>query len=230
VHYIYVFYKRSRLPRDRYIRRRLRSTFLKETSLQNEKNAVKMTDFTLRKRVKPRRKYHRKRFVLETNTLVLRRRKFRTFHENDLNRPSSKIFISSLKQEKRNIQSKQRRKITDSKQTTENLRLRQLRRRVQRQVFRPIWRYKPRSGGFVWPGDYLRLELVKAPFLNTGTISSIENPEISQTKETSTRKMRKKKRRTIQEWQIQPKKYLLEKHNMKVLKKRLEKSMQTLKS
>lgn len=228
VHYIYVFYKRSRLPRDRYIRRRLRSTFLKETSLQNEKNAVKMTDFTLRKRVKPRRKYHRKRFVLETNTLVLRRRKFRTFHENDLNRPSSKIFISSLKQEKRNIQSKQRRKITDSKQTTENLRLRQLRRRVQRQVFRPIWRYKPRSGGFVWPGDYLRLELVKAPFLNTGTILSTENPEISkpQAKET---KIRKKKRRTIQEWQIQPKKYLLEKHNMKVLKKRFEKSMQILK-
>ena len=36
--------------------------------------------------------------------------------------------------------------------------------------------------------------------------------------------LRKKKRRTIQEWQIQPKKYLLEKHNLKVLKKRLEKS------
>eukprot|EP00878_Enallax_costatus_P000019 GHUV01000023.1.p1 GENE.GHUV01000023.1~~GHUV01000023.1.p1 ORF type:complete len:2394 (-),score=-415.18 GHUV01000023.1:227-7408(-) len=256
VHYIYVFYKRSRLPRDRYIRRRLRSTFLKETSLQNQAfsaiadktannkvSAVKMIDFTLRKRVKPRRKYHRKRFVLETNMLVLRRRKFRSFvDENEMNRPSSKIFISSSKQEKRNIQSKQRRKFTDSKQTTENLRLRQLRRRVQRQVFRPIWRYKPRSGGFVWPGDYLRLELVKAPYLNPRTPSSTaeqlvnqgftkENSEISmsQTKETSTRKMRKKKRRTIQEWQIQPKKYLLEKHNLKVLKKRFEKSMQNLK-
>ncbi len=231
VHYIYVFYKRSRLPRDRYIRRRLRSTFLKETSLQNE-NRTKITDFTLRKRVKPRRKYHRKRFVLDTNMLVLRRRKFRSFvDENEMNRPSSKIFQSSSKQEKRNIQSKQRRKITDSKQTTENLRLRQLRRRVQRQVFRPIWRYKPRPGGFVWPGDYLRLELVKAPFLNPTAISSPENAEISTTqiKETSTRKMRKKKRRTIQEWQIQPKKYLLEKHNMKVLKKRFEKSMQNLK-
>nr|YP_009629511.1 hypothetical chloroplast RF1 [Coelastrella saipanensis]AVV61621.1 hypothetical chloroplast RF1 [Coelastrella saipanensis] len=247
VHYIYVFYKRSRLPRDRYIRRRLRSTFLKETSLQNGQAAalswapptaepkkatpVKITDFTLRKRVKPRRKYHRKRFVLESNVLVLRRRKFRSFvDENEMNRPSSKIFQSSSKQEKRNIQSKQRRKITDSKQTTENLRLRQLRRRVQRQVFRPIWRYKPRSGGLVWPGDYLRLELVKAPFLNSGT-PSVENTEmtIPQTKESSTRKIRKKKRRTIQEWQIQPKKYLLEKHNMKVLKKRFEKSMQTLK-
>jgi uncharacterized membrane protein len=28
----------------------------------------------------------------------------------------------------------------------------------------------------------------------------------------------------IQEWQIQPKKYLLQKHNLKVLKKRLEKA------
>lgn len=231
VHYIYVFYKRSRLPRDRYIRRRLRSTFLKETSLKNQ-NRTKITDFTLRKRVKPRRKYHRKRFVLDTNIFVLRRRKFRSFvDDNEVIRPSSKIFQTSSKQEKRNIQSKQRRKITDSKQPTENLRLRQLRRRVQRQVFRPIWRYRPRSGGFVWPGDYLRLELVKAPFLNTGTTSSLisqENSEISQ-KETSTRKIRKKKRRTLQEWQIQPKKYLLEKHNIKVLKKRFEKSIQTLK-
>jgi len=228
VHYIYVFYKRSRLPRDRYIRRRLRSTFLNETFAKNQ-NRIKMTDFTLRKRVKPRRKYHRKRFLLETNMLVLRRRKFRSFvDENDMNRPSSKMFQSFSKQEKRAIQSKQRRRLTDSKQTNENLRLRQLRRRVQRQVFRPIWRYKPRSGGFVWPGDYLRLELVKAPLLNSGKTFS-ENFIFSQSKETSTRKIRKKKRRTIQEWQIQPKKYLLEKHNLKVLKKRFEKSMQSLK-
>ncbi len=225
VHYIYVFYKRSRLPRDRYIRRRLQSTFLSETFSKNQ-NRTKILDFTLRKRVKPRRKYHRKRFLLETNMLVLRRRKFRSFvDENYINRPSSKIF--SLKQEKRTIQSKQRRKMTDSKQANENLRIRQLRRRVQRQVFRPIWRYRPRSGGFVWPGDYLHLELVKAPFLNSTTLKEISSS--TQVKETSTRKMRKKKRRTIQEWQIQQKKYLLEKHNLKVLKKRLEKSIQNLK-
>ena len=39
------------------------------------------------------------------------------------------------------------------------------------------------------------------------------------------RKIRKKKRRTLQEWQIQPKRYFYEKHNLKVLKKRIEKSM-----
>lgn len=83
---------------------------------------------------------------------------------------------------------------------------------------------------------------MKAPYLNPGTTSLTaeqlvnqgfikENSEtsMSQTKETLTRKIRKKKRRTIQEWQIQPKKYLLEKHNLKVLKKRFEKSMQNLK-
>jgi hypothetical protein len=232
VHYIYVFYKRSRLPRDRYIRRRLRSTFLKNKNstetFANNPTITKITDFTLRKRTKPRRKYHRKRFLLDTNQFLLRRRKFRSFlDENETIRPSSKLFETS-KQEKRILKSKQRRKITDSKQSTENLRLRQLRRRVQRQVFRPVSRYQPRAGGFVWPGDYLRLELVKAPQLNTTFLSSggtQENIEVFQ-QENSSRKIRKKKRRTLQEWQIQPKKYLLEKHNIKVLKKRLKKSLQ----
>eukprot|EP00882_Tetradesmus_deserticola_P000023 GHRQ01000024.1.p1 GENE.GHRQ01000024.1~~GHRQ01000024.1.p1 ORF type:complete len:2336 (+),score=521.59 GHRQ01000024.1:1240-8247(+) len=233
VHYIYVFYKRSRLPRDRYIRRRLRSTFLKNKNstetFANNPTITKITDFTLRKRTKPRRKYHRKRFLLDTNQFLLRRRKFRSFlNENEIIRPSSKIFETS-KQEKRMLKSKQKRKITASKQSTENLRLRQLRRRVQRQVFRPISRYRPRAGGFVWPGDYLRLELVKAPQLNPTPIFSVgtqENIDLSR-QENSSKKILKKKRRTLQEWQIQPKKYLLEKHNIKILKKRLKKSFQS---
>nr|WVD56182.1 hypothetical chloroplast RF1 [Tetradesmus sp. JML-2023b] len=234
VHYIYVFYKRSRLPRDRYIRRHLRSTFLKTKNapetFANNPTITKITDFTLRKRAKPRRKYHRKRFLLDTNQFLLRRRKFRSFlDENETSRPSSKLFEISSKQEKRALQSKQRRKLTDSKQSIENLRLRQLRRRVQRQVLRPIWRYRPRAGGFVWPGDYLRLELVKTPQLNSAPASSVEsreNIDVLQ-QERSSRKIRKKKRRTLQEWQIQPKKYLFEKHNIKVLKKRLKKSLQS---
>jgi len=233
VHYIYVFYKRSRFPRDRYIRRRLRSNFPKTENFAGSPQSslfTKITDFTLRKRAKPRRKYHRKRFVLENNQFVLRRSKFRGFFdEQESQRPTSKMFQTlarSTKQEKRNLQVKQRKKILDSKQSSENLRVRQLRRRVQRQVFRPVWRYHPRPGGFVWPGDYLRLELVKAPQLNE-TNSSIfgSSREDSSTPElSSSRKIRKKKRRTLQEWQIQPKKYLLEKHNLKVLKKRYEKS------
>ena len=221
VHYIYVFYKRTRLPRDRYIGRRLRRTEDAKASFLKT-NFTKMLDFTLRKRVKPIRKYHRKRNVSKNQqtSLIIRRRPFKALmNENVRFRPLTKtklvgqtdIVNSSL------LKTKSRKKNLTNKQSSENLRIRQLRRRIQRQVLRPILRYKPRPGGFVWPGDYLRLETVKAPMLK----NLKEN--IPTSTETSGQ-LRKKKRRTIQEWQIQPKKYLLEKHNLKVLKKRLEKS------
>jgi hypothetical protein len=253
VHYIYVFYKRSRLPRDRYIRRRLRTNFihlhgeadntqnsLQETSFSDR---TKMIDFTLRKRTKPRRKYHRKRFGdgSEKTQFFQRRRKFRGFFdETETSRPTSKLFVQTstgTKQEKKVLRSKQRRKIRDSKQTNENIRVRQLRRRVQRQVYRPVWRSRPRAGGFVWAGDYLRFESVKASPLKSETISSLlfptekmsekktETPFEFENSQSSARKIRKKNRRTLQEWQIQPKRYFYEKHNLKVLKKRIEKSM-----
>lgn len=233
VHYIYVFYKRSRLPRDRYIRRRLRSSFLNnQNSREDSFRGTKIIDFTLRKRTKPRRKYHRKRFgdFSEKNQFFARRRKFRGFFdETETTRPSSKLFLqpsTGTKQEKRILRSKQRRKIQDSKQPNENIRVRQLRRRVQRQVYRPVWRSRPRAGGFVWPGDYLRFELVKASPLKTAPVLNKNETFIeSENTQSSTRKIRKKNRRTLQEWQIQPKRYFFEKHNLKVLKKRIEKSM-----
>jgi hypothetical protein len=233
VHYIYVFYKRSRLPRDRYIRRRLRSSFLNnQNSREGSFTGTKIIDFTLRKRTKPRRKYHRKRFgdFSEKNQFFARRRKFRGFFdETETTRPSSKLFLqpsTGTKQEKRVLRSKQRRKIQDSKQPNENIRVRQLRRRVQRQVYRPVWRSRPRAGGFVWPGDYLRFELVKASPLKTAPVLNKNETFIeSENTQSSTRKIRKKNRRTLQEWQIQPKRYFFEKHNLKVLKKRIEKSM-----
>ena len=216
VHYIYVFYKRNRLPRDRYIGRRLRRS--DDTKLNYLKsNFVKTVDITLRKRVKPIRKYHRKRTSLKNkeNSLVVRRRPFKGFEtSSEMSRPIFKtrsttqmdILNSSL------LKTKQRKKNLTNKQNFENLRIRQLRRRIQRQVLRPIWRYKPRSGGFIWPGDYLRLETVKAPTLKSIPSNTSQDPNLQ---------IRKKKRRNIQEWQIQPKKYLLQKHNLKVLKKRL---------
>jgi hypothetical protein len=237
VHYIYVFYKRSRLPRDRYIRRRLRTTFLNNQNFHKDTSfgdRTKMIDFTLRKRTKPRRKYHRKRFgdFSEKNAFFARRRKFRGFFDDpETSRPSSKLFFQTsstgTKQEKRVLRSKQRRKIQDSKQPNENIRVRQLRRRVQRQVYRPVWRSRPRAGGFVWPGDYLRFESVKASPLKSASTAfkKNENPLDSENSQSSTRKIRKKNRRTLQEWQIQPKRYFFEKHNLKVLKKRIEKSM-----
>jgi hypothetical protein len=235
VHYIYVFYKRSRLPRDRYIRRRLRTTFLNNQNSRQDTSfadRTKMIDFTLRKRTKPRHKYHRKRFgdFSEKNQFFARRRKFRGFFdETETTRPSSKLFLQTstgTKQEKRILRSKQRRKIQDSKQPNENIRVRQLRRRVQRQVYRPVWRSRPRAGGFVWPGDYLRFELVKAsPLKSAPVLNKNETSIESENSQSSTRKIRKKNRRTLQEWQIQPKRYFFEKHNLKVLKKRIEKSL-----
>jgi hypothetical protein len=222
VHYIYVFYKRTRLPRDRYLGRRFRrADDPKASFIQN--NFSKLTDFTLRKRVKPIRKYHRKRNLNkgQETSLVIRRRPFKTLMEEPMRfRPLSKtklnaqtdLLNSSL------LKTKQRKRNLNTKPNAENLRIRQLRRRVQRQVLRPVARYKPRPGGFVWPGDYLRLESTKAPTLK---LNSNQMPSVNENKSTVGRK---KKRRTIQEWQVQPKKYLLQKHNLKVLKKRLQQS------
>ena len=131
-------------------------------------------------------------------------------------------------------------KKTSSKQQTPLLRVKQLRRRVQRQVLRSVWRYRPRAGGFVWPGDYLKLELVKAPklqkpelqnqtFLPTdGTLTKTQNEGGNLPQRTSSPRSKKKKKRALVEWQIQPKKYLYEKHNIKVLKKKLEKAFRSV--
>lgn len=216
VHYIYVFYKRTRLPRDRYIARRFRrSNDIKSDFLKA--NFKTMFDFTLRKRVKPIRKYHRKKGLnkIQEGSLVVRRRGFKHLLDQTLLiRPivqtrltnQSNFLNASL------LKSKERKKTLTSKPGSENLRIRQLRRRIQRQVLRPVWRYKPRAGGFLWPGDYFRLEEVQAPLLKNMATNNQQQ---------SLNSIRKKKRRSIQEWQIQPKKYLLEKHNLKVIKKRL---------
>ena len=231
VHYIYVFYKRTRLPRDRYLGRRFRrSDDTKASFIQS--NFTKQIDFTLRKRVKPIRKYHRKRTINkgQENSLILRRRsfkalinesiRFRPMTKNKLNTQTDFLNSSLAK-------TKQRKRNLNTKPNAENLRIRQLRRRVQRQVLRPISRYKPRAGGFIWPGDYLRLETTKGP--NLKTLSKSAQNDIMQSVEKPNQKkpntqIRKKKRRPIQEWQIQPKKYLLQKHNLKVLKKRFQQS------
>lgn len=227
VHYIYVFYKRYRLPRDRYVRRKLRRN--KNEDLKPFiKNLNQWTDYTLQKRAKPKRKYHRKNLKMKQKNedflAHLKRRKFRGFAEEKIRfRPISESQkLKQLKLRKKLLTKDKKKTDSNKKQkvSKDNIRLRQLRRRVQRQVFRPVWRYKPQSGGFVWPGDYLRFELVKAPKLQINTISSSTNLKVSEKQ----RNIRKKKRRVIQEWQVQPKKYFLQKHNLKVLKKRLQKS------
>ena len=285
VHYIYIFYKRSRLPRDRYIKRRLKKITTgaskdiyptlpleerigltkdkKEQSTislaagnvampatlqlerRKEMSSYGLTDFTLRKRLKTKRKYHIKKDSTKKTPLIPRRKKFienilLTDKTDDLSlmrwRPLSRQKINKpiaeLIKEQRALKYKQRKKDEATKQSgnnkqTANLRTKQLRRRVQRQIIRSVWRYKPRAGGFVWPGDYLKLEQVKAPKLNLITQNQSKNSsDIETNSKTSTQslKVKKKKKRSIQEWQIQPKKYLIEKHNSNAIKKRLEKA------
>lgn len=238
VHYIYIFYKRSRLPRDRYIKRRLRKSKTTATLLSQNPTLTQIPDLTLRKRVKTKRKYHIKKDFTKKSPIIPRRMKFlsedstqlrwRPLSRQKLNKP-----IAELIKEQRALKYKQRKKENQDANTKQptNLRIKQLRRRVQRQIIRSVWRYKPRAGGFVWPGDYLKLELVKAPKL------SIKNPNNIATKMDSPKdpnklrsgpiKVKRKKKRSLQEWQIQPKKYLLQKHNYNVIKKKLEKAQRS---
>lgn len=273
VHYIYVFYKRARLPRDRYLKRRLlniKSVSLLEplskvSLLKNTDPAYYSYDFTLRKRLKPKRKYHLKRD--SSNIVIPRRLKFMGL-PNSLNgainqgldsenypqkwRPLSSLKvnkpIAELIKEQKMLRSKQRRKELGTKQP--NLRVKQLRRRIQRQVLRSVWRYRPRAGGFVWPGDYLKLELVKGPNLErkmqvkinasdmfqssrsdvedlslNKAINTIESKQVdnaseqgeSGRKKGAVRRGKQAKKGlnlSTLEWQVQPKKYLYEKHNM----------------
>ena len=237
VHYIYIFYKRSRLPRDRYIKRRLKKANPVESS---GSQPTPITDFTLRKRVKTKRKYHIKKDLNKKYPLIPRRMKFIGNSNDDmmrwrpLSRQKINKPIAELIKEQRALKYKQRKKEAAARQgsnnkQTSNIRVKQLRRRVQRQIIRSVWRYRPRAGGFVWPGDYLKLEQIKAPKLSglavhlTNTnINKINNTETS-TGSTSV-KVKRKKKRNVQEWQIQPKKYLLEKHNSNAIKKKLEKA------
>ncbi len=264
VHYIYVFYKRARLPRDRYIKRRLLNVkqmnstdfasgfgYLKGQGLgetgQNLLNIAGSNlqtkqatpnivnyDFTLRKRLKPKRKYHLKRNYYASNVVIPRRFKFMSIYESDNNiqkwRPLSiskinKPISEIVKQQQLLRRSAQQR----SAKQQPNMRVKQLRRRVQRQILRSVWRYRPRAGGFVWPGDYLKLELVKAPKLQStlttkeegkANVLGLNNDNLAQNTSV-VKKQKRKKKRTLVEWQIQPKKYLREKHNLKVIKKKL---------
>ena len=250
VHYIYIFYKRSRLPRDRYLKRRLQKVKTNTRGnvfLQNIDNEGQIPDFTLRKRVKTKRKYHLKQNINTAKSILIpRRMKFIGFSSPQLstnNKPSSLLTeetdknafirwrplsrqkinksVLDLIREQRALNYQQRKKNENSSNNTQssNIRIKQLRRRVQRQIIRSVWRHKPLAGGFVWPGDYLKLELIKTPKLKLDFEKSSNKDEIG--------KAKKKKKRMIPEAQIQSKKYLLEKHNSNVIKKKLAKAQRT---
>ena len=232
LHYLNVFYKRYRLPSDRYIKRRLRRD-QKNVPFSLKTMNPTLADLTLRRRIKPRRRYHRKTVNNQKIDLLPRRRAFRIeklnnfsasindqlIEPNDnvtsLSRPFGKEKnISTTLENKLSPKIKKRLK-NKSKQDSTNLRIRRLRKRVKQQIIRINPRYKPNIGGFLWPGDYLKLELKKAPKL-----------ELKTSEGDNFRNKGKQSKRLLKELPLplQPKKYLLEKHNLKVLKRRLEKS------
>jgi hypothetical protein len=220
-HYISVFDQQYRFPRNRYLKRNTlktlkKTTLLADISLSSNQTVGINKEFTLRKRVKPRRKYHRKRFIKKDGLIFPRRTKFiitssedsqsinnlKLSSQTDLRwRPSSK----TKQKRKESLRSK----IKSNKRVKTNpLRLRQLRRREFQQILKPIQRYIPRNGGFTWPGDYLRLEVVEMPKLKT----------------VNSKKTSLKQKINVQPVGIMPRRYLIEKHNINVLKKKLEKA------
>lgn len=233
VHYIYVFYKRHRLPRDRYIARKLRS--VEDGPLESSKIGA-LTDLTLRRRLKTRRKYHRKSIFKEKTRIQRRAWRQDAFDQKSaFRRPGSVILNESneslllAKTQDRNDLSKD-----NDKSKAENIRIRQLKSRSLRQRIRPISRYKPKAGGYVWPGDYLRFENVASPSYQVLDIfekrqeKAIKNQKTQEFRTEEeipiTRKVDEDPEIQIQQWQLQPKNYLIQKHNIKVLKKRLVQS------
>lgn len=216
--YVYAFDYTARRPRDRYIQRRWRKQ--SQTRSENSINNLqidKITDFTLRRRPNGRRKYHRRGGKLRSLLTVaypMRRKMIGLETEIERWRPER------IKKE------------TGYTTKLEEVRKRRgmsLRRRKLRQVFPKINRYRPFNGGFVWPGDYLMLEQSKVPKLKQINLET-KTQDILKGKKGKSKKLRRKikrKSRNIAQWNIQPKKYLLQKHNIKVLKKKLQKSYRT---
>jgi hypothetical protein len=237
IHYITIFSQQNRENRSRYISPRMRvlnkfpkkskfkkrnranlipteSDLIKTKSLSTiERDTMKISEninpeFTLRRRIKTRRKYHKTRQKNIIGKYLPRRKKFiGEINETERWRPFSKERIN-LKSTQKTVSN-----------TSKIRRIKQLRKRDQRFVINPEISFKPYAGGFLWPGDYLRLireNIPKLPLEKT-----------NENKVTNLRKKAKEKRvftnEEFRKYELHPKKYLIERHNLKVLKKKLEK-------
>nr|BBQ09629.1 hypothetical chloroplast protein RF1 [Volvocales sp. NrCl902] len=242
VHYIYTFYKTSRLPRERYLKRRLLNVKTVEQNfksyyypLKEQRTKTNLTDFTLRKRVKPKRKYHRKNNYGIKTLRLPRRYKFAGNANEPLRwrpltmRKIAKPIIEFVK-EQRSINAKRRNNsnaiLAQGSDAEQNTRLRQLRTRVQRLTIKTVWRYRPRAGGFVWPGDYLRLEKVTAPMLNKTTL---QEKQVQQGRDSINQKEKVKHKRSpnikiranLPEWSVQSKEYLKDRQEQLSYKRKI---------
>nr|AYQ94609.1 hypothetical chloroplast RF1 [Chlorosarcina stigmatica] len=272
-HYLSVFANKSRLSRARYLTRLPKSEkFGVSSSVIEYNNYLKLKDsqsaipdFTLRKRVKPKRKYHAKiSNSRKKGEIGPRRRKFMAILSNSIvNQRSSNDGASSAAQLTNPVSSplssneelirwrplgkskkrKNPRKAQASIKRKRSKLSREFRRRQRypkefRQV-KSALRFQPRSGGFVWPGDYLRLELTKFPKINNSSSTSLNTTHaVNELSLTSEKRIKRKTLNTSASLQkdkklpfwtvdVSPRKYLLQKHNIKVLKKKLEKAQRS---
>jgi hypothetical protein len=205
-------------------------------------------EFSLRKRIKPRRKYHKKRFYKKDSFGLIfpRRHKFGTALINNSQNGSLTVAqtnagLSSLDNNMDQNQNFRLRPSSTTKQTGINknkskkrapkanpVRLRQLRRREFQQVYKPLQRFQPRYGGFVWPGDYLRLDVIPMPKLqslkslynSSNSNSNSVGLEQGSTNSAISNKVKSGTKINVQPVGLLPRKYLIQKHNIKVLKKK----------
>nr|ALO21031.1 hypothetical chloroplast RF1 [Lobochlamys segnis] len=261
-----------------------------ETSIEYNNSLLSKSeaaaDFTFRKRIKPKRKYHRKRSIkggkvvfplrgkfLESKSAMellesknnedfnkiskeIKRWRPSTEFENQNKRDLNKLEIGTSEEvSSRPIKkSEKREKVKSRKRAKTNLsRTRKIRRRLFKQVLKPIQRFQPRYGGFYWPGDYPKLVLTDMPKLTDGVSELIseeqskgsgsmtvgltnqmsivgdstrlENSAKNITESDKKTKLTSTKKRKINiSTGVLPRKYLFEKHNILVLKKKLEKA------
>jgi len=238
IHYISVFYKRSRLPRERYLKRKLNERSQGFSFPLNGYRMLHKDDMTLRKRVKPRRKYHKavdlnktminfpRRFVGVSKLSETQRITWRPFSYRvlSLSPPVSNNFADYIKEQLKvsRLKKKTTRYFKTKEKASDSIRMRRLRRRVEKQTIRPTTKFIPRAGGIIWPGDYLQKTFVKAPSLQ---IRAANENASDENKTIQTRKIqRKKKRKVLMDWNDAQKKYLIKKHNTRVIKKKLAKA------
>jgi len=220
-HYLSIFNAQYRLPRHRYLKYKLTKdntlqkpfpSIIEYNNFITKSNKNMEFSFTFRKRSKPKRKFHRKRIIKSGGLIIPRRRKFITSMEFEQN-STKKIPIEKNRWRPLNQSILT---LPKSRLKTDTIRRRKIRRRIFKQVFKPMSRFQPRFGGYIWPGDYPKLELLSLPKLlkeNEEKITSIKQ-----------KRSRKEKRRLKGVIGDLPHKYLLKKHNVLVLKKKLEKA------
>ena len=272
-HYISVFDKQYRFPRNRYLKRNLLKssaqsaltkqninansldqnplytkdlTVLEYSNFKQANSSLQNPEFSLRKRIKPRRKYHKKRFYKKDSLIFPRRYKFGTALINNsqngsLTAAQTNRGLSSLDNNMDQNQNFRLRPSSTTKQTGINknkskkrapkanpVRLRQLRRREFQQVYKPLQRFQPRYGGFVWPGDYLRLDVIPMPklqslkslYTSSNSNSNSVGLEQGSTNSALSNKVKSGTKINVQPVGLLPRKYLIQKHNIKVLKKK----------